>query len=169
MGKRRDTSEADYRLYARPPEGGGGDWVELVDDAGIGAGAEAAVGMPAALPAASGTDGSGVVAADGPVAEPLAGAAAGTDPGPRLNPYFCAAWALVALMLAGGVVWLADLVSPETYDLGGATATAYSRVAANFMMTGMFLLPTGLAGSVALLAVHGAFFRRFRGTVGTGR
>ena len=82
----------------------------------------------------------------------------------RINPYLGAAWAIVVLMLGVGLVWLFGGLQLDTvYGNGGAgTVTRKGLILLNFQMTGVYLLPFGMAGALALLAVQARGYRTTR-------
>ncbi|KAD3720610.1 hypothetical protein GD627_07315 [Arthrobacter yangruifuii] len=143
----RSIGTSDYRLYSRPAPGGGGDYVEVVDDGGE---------LPAAPARAQAEAGE-----TGPAAGAAGGWGPDTAPRSRFNPYLCAAWAVVALMLAGGLTWLSGAL-PEmatVYSSSAAHMTSQDLMRMNFQMMGVYLLPFGLAGALALLTVQAARYR----------
>ncbi|MBD8043385.1 hypothetical protein H9638_06110 [Arthrobacter sp. Sa2BUA2] len=84
-----------------------------------------------------------------------------------LNPYLCAAWALVAMMLAAGLFWLTGALAPPRYiSVDPATGQGMEGmsgvIASNLYSMGPFLLLIGLIGALALLTVQAAGFRRVR-------
>ena len=153
MGNRRRTSETDYRLYARPVPGESGDWVEVVSDGGEPPQASSHITHAEAEFIDAGVDGA---TAQGP---PEAAAA----PRSRFNPYLCAAWAVVAAMLASGLLWLyGDLQMMTTMYSGTPSMNRQDLVMMNFYQMGVYLLPFGLSGALALLMLHAAGYRSAR-------
>ena len=153
MGNQGNTSESAYRLYARPAPGGAGDTVEVLDDGGTPAETREAE-------AAETGRGSGEAsrAADG-----AAGAANGMPPRRGLNPYMCAAWVLVGLMLAGGLLWFTGALPEPNYGSYSSVtgqAPASNVMATNLYSMGGFLLLFGLVSACTLLTVQAARYRR---------
>ena len=144
MGTQRSTNEADYRLYARPKPGESGDWIEVVAD-----------GAGQAPRHADGGEFDDSDAPGGDLGDRLLDGAP-DDRGPvtrrnRVNPYLCAAWALVALMLFLGITWLAGT---WIVDQNLPFDSRWGTVVMNFQATGMFMLPCGLVTAALLLALH---------------
>ncbi|MBD7996474.1 hypothetical protein H9639_14330 [Arthrobacter sp. Sa2CUA1] len=90
--------------------------------------------------------------------------------GPRrwFNPYLCAAWVLVAVMLAAGLFWLTGALEPPRYvsvdpATGQGMESGPSVIASNLYGVGPFLLLLGLIGALTLLTVQADGFRRGRG------
>ncbi|MCQ2001031.1 hypothetical protein [Arthrobacter zhaoxinii] len=151
MGTRRSISKSDYRLYARPVSGESGDWVEVVADGGE--------PPQASSPTTHAEAEFGDAGGDDTAAEwPFDSAAA---PGSRFNPYLCAAWAVVAIMLVLGLFWLFGNLEAMTamYSTTG-TMSRQEVVMMKFHLMGVYLLPFGLAGGLALLTVQAAGYRR---------
>ncbi|MCC3275552.1 MULTISPECIES: hypothetical protein [unclassified Arthrobacter] len=156
MANQQNYDEVDRRLFGRPQPGddrigdtgagrdsagtehAGRDWVEVVDD-GSGEAPAAGTGLEA----------------------PPHGNPNGTDLSrSRLNPYLGAAWAIVVLMLGVGLIWLFGGLQLDTvYGNGTTTMTRKGLILLNFQMTGVYLLPSGLAGALALLAVQARGYR----------
>lgn len=83
----------------------------------------------------------------------------------RFNPYLCAAWALVAIMLATGLSWLTGALEPPTYvsvdpSTGQGMEGRPGVIASNLYSMGPFVLLFGLLGALTLLTVQAAAFRR---------
>ncbi|MCQ1946785.1 MULTISPECIES: hypothetical protein [unclassified Arthrobacter] len=154
MGNRRSTSESDYRMYSRPVPGESGDWVEVVDDGGEPPRVSSRTTHTEAEFSDADVDGA---AAQGPL-----GVAAA--PRSRFNPYLCAAWAVVAMMLVLGLIWLSGnlQITSAIYGGGSAVTSAQDVAMMNFQMMGVYLLPFGLAGALALLMLQAAGYRRER-------
>lgn len=153
MGTQPNTNP-DHRLFARPvPGADGSDWVlEVVDDGGrppSPARGQSDADRPAAAPGGD----PGFAAGDAGVRE---------TGGPRFNPYFCAAWVVVAGMLGAGLVWLFGSLQLDLYGVNSQAMTRESMVMVNFQMMGPNLLPFGLAGAIALLTVQAVDFRNTR-------
>lgn len=181
MGKRRDTHEADYRLYARPEAGGSGGWAgqagsteagTWADDDGGTAADAGARGLrrhsTGAMPAAAGV---GRVSGETVREEDPRGSGeespgflpAGAPDSRRVNPYLCGAWAVVALMLGVGLLWFfGSLQMDSLYGVNTQVMTRKSMVMVNFQMMGPNLLPFGLAGAFALLGIHALNYERSR-------
>ena len=109
----------------------------------------------------TGTDG-----VQGP--EAPGGFAASDGPRRRFNPYLCAAWALVAVMLATGMSWLTGALEPTTYfsvdpSTGQGMEGGPGVIASNLYGMGPFVLLFGLLGALTLLTVQAAAFRRSYG------
>ena len=143
MGNQRNTNEADHRLYTRPAPGETGDWVEVVADGGDG------------LPSHR-HDGGEFSDTDMDGGRP----AAAVPPRSRFNPYLAAAWAVVALMLGVGLFWLFDTSQLAMMYGSASTVTRTQMTMINFHQMGMYMLPFGLAGALALLAVQAVGYRR---------
>ena len=150
MTERRSTSESDYRLYSRPLPGESGDWVEVVDDGEPQQSSDPATPNGAAEFSEAGVASAGADGRLGPAA-----------PQRRFNPYLCAAWAVVALMLVLGLIWLSGNFQMMTaiYGSTGPTMSRQDVMAMNFQMMGVYLLPFGLAGALALLILQAAGYR----------
>ena len=151
MANRRSTSESDYRLYSRPVHGESGDWVEVVDD-----GEPQQEADPASPTGAAEFSAAGVAGADED-----GGFVTAAAPRRQVNPYLCAAWVVVALMLVLGLIWLSGNFQMMTaiYGSTGPTMSRQDVMAMNFQMMGVYLLPFGLAGALALLILQAAGYR----------
>ncbi|MCC9204983.1 hypothetical protein [Arthrobacter sp. zg-Y769] len=153
MGTRRSISKSDYRLYARPVPGESGDWVEVVDDGGEPPQASSRITHPEAEFNDAGGD-------DAAAEWPFDSAAA---PRSRFNPYLRAAWAVVSIMLVLGLFWLfGNLQAMTTIYSSTGTMGRQDLVLMNFHLMGVYLLPFGLAGALALLMLQAAGYRRER-------
>lgn len=118
----------------------GRDWVEVVDD---GSGEAPAAGT--ALEAAPG------------------GMRDGADGSSRpFNPYFCAAWAVTALMLLGGLLWFTGVTIPDQNIMmanDGSQISTAAMITGNLQLIGIILLPFGLVCAFTLLAIHAVAYR----------
>lgn len=86
------------------------------------------------------------------------------------NPYLCAAWVLVAVLLVAGLVWLTGSLEPRRYasylyesssDQGSGRPRG--PFALNLSSLGPIPLLLGVMGAFTLLTVQAAGFRRARG------
>ena len=161
MGHTQRTPEEDYRHYARPEPGRGGNWVEVIDD---GSGRQMDADQPpGTFGSAPETEQAGVPA--GP--EPAAHTA-----GRSRNPNLWGAWLVDGLMLLLGALWLFGLVEPgwnnypppvevaDANGTSGGTSHLGQEVQANLYSLGPVVLVFGLFGTVILLAVQAVMFRR---------
>ncbi|UPO77344.1 hypothetical protein [Arthrobacter sp. Helios] len=103
--------------------------------------------------------------ADGVQRPEAPGGFAASDGFRRFNPYLCAAWALVAIMLAAGLSWLTGALEPPTYvsvdpSTGQGMEGRPGVIASNLYSMGPFVLLFGLLGALTLLTVQAAAFRR---------
>lgn len=165
------TGSDDYRLYARPQDGQAQDSVHIIDDGGPAPFEGPAGGAGGAGDRGNRADGSGGdrgdrTGADG-VQGPEAprGFAASDGSRRRFNPYLCAAWALVAIMLATGLSWLTGALEPPTYvsvdpSTGQGMEGRPGVIVSNLYSMGPFVLLFGLLGALTLLTVQAAAFRR---------
>ncbi|WAP51393.1 hypothetical protein OL239_16450 [Arthrobacter sp. ATA002] len=152
MGNSKHTPEEDYRHYARPEPGSGESWVEVVDD-GSGRRIEAAQPPGTSLDSDENPDSvraNGEVFAQSPSDPPAVH---------RRNLSLWAAWALVALMLAVGMAWLFGFTA-SPWDESGIPETQSEVLRLNLYTLGPSLTAAGLLGTVILLAVQAAVFRR---------
>ncbi|MCQ1953641.1 hypothetical protein [Arthrobacter sp. zg-Y238] len=130
------------------------DWVEVVSDGGE-------PPQASSLTARTGAEFSdadrGGATAEGPVDTAAASRS-------RSNPYLWAAWAVVAMMLVLGLIWLSGnlQITSAIYSGGSAVTSAQDVAVMNFQMMGVYLLPFGLAGALALLMLQAAGYRHER-------
>ncbi len=184
MGNHTDSD--DYGLYARPTGDQAQESVQIVDDGGT---VPSAVGRAAGGSRASGRD-NGSARADGSTWVEDAGTSGRADgahgasvpggssashglsasdgPWRRFNPYLCAAWALVAMILATGAAWLTGAFDPPSYvsvdpATGRGMAGRPGILVSNLYSMGPFLLLIGLIGAFTLLTVQADRFRRVHG------
>ena len=165
MGNMQTPEGADHHFYRRPEDGREQRSVQIVDDgSGPDAGAERG-------------GGAGTVAAD---VGRAGGVSAGTEdraaldardqtpqsfPAPsrsRFNYSLAAAWVLVGLLLAHGLVWLTGAFPVPDFD--PTTGIATGEMPSEFVMKLSSMGPApfllGLLGAFTLLAVQAVGFRR---------
>ena len=190
MGNPTHASDEDYQLYARPKDGLRQDSVQLnsaqiVDDGAFpphggtdrgGRAAPGADGRPApdgdSACAAGETRGTetngrpGVGGAQGTLNP--GGLTASEGPGRRwVNPYLCAAWVLVAVLLIAGLMWITGGLEPDRYasyleesSSGQANDGPRGPFALNLYSLGPIPLLLGVMGAFTLLTVQAGSFRR---------
>ena len=193
MGNPTHASDEEYQLYARPKDGPSQDSVQLnsaqiVDDGafpppgGTDRGGRAApdtAGRPApdggpvrAARDTRGTETDGHPSVGGvPGAVGPGGLAASEGPRRRrINPYLCAAWVLVAVLLFAGLMWITGGLEPDRYasyldesSSGQANDRPRGPFALNLYSLGPIPLLLGVMGAFTLLTVQAATFRRRRG------
>lgn len=88
----------------------------------------------------------------------------------RFNPYLCAAWVLVAVLLMAGLAWLTGGLEPRryaTYLYEASSDQGSGRPRGPFVLNlsslGPIPLLLGVMGAFTLLTVQAAGFRRARG------
>lgn len=88
----------------------------------------------------------------------------------RFNPYLCAAWVLVAVLLVAGLAWVTGGLEPRryaTYLYESSSDQGSDRprgpLALNLSSLGPIPLLLGVMGAFTLLTVQAAGFRRARG------
>ena len=171
MGNTKMPDGADHDFYRRP-EGKEQRSVQMVDQgSGPDAGAEGVGG--AERGGGAGAVAAGVGRAPGGVGDGMEDRAAlqardqtpqgfPAPPRSRLNYSLAAAWVLVAMLLAHGLVWLTGAFPVPDFDptTGIATGEMPSEFVMNLSSMGPAPFLLGLLGAFTLLAVQAVGFRR---------
>ncbi|CEA09627.1 hypothetical protein BN1051_02999 [Arthrobacter saudimassiliensis] len=182
------TNDADHHLYARPQPGQDRDWVEVVDDGGGTVRSQgSAPGFGRQHDGQMDDGGFGTLAGDSPEGAVVDGGEVGDGAAVterrrrfRFNPYLAAGWAVMALVLAPGLLWvtgilrqpqLMTMVEPGT---GRSVESPSAVIAMQLFQAGPFILLFGLLGAAMLLACHGLIHALNAGrpapaAAGTGR
>lgn len=166
MGNTQTPEGADHDFYRRPEDGREERPVQIVDDGpvpdagaerGGGAGAVAAGAGRAPDGVSAGTQDRAALDTRGQTPQSFP-----VPPRSRFNYSLAAAWVLVGLLLAHGLVWLTGAFPVPDFDptTGNTTGEMPSEIVMNLSGMGPAPFILGLLGAFTLLAVQAAGFRR---------